>query len=544
MRSDPRPPRLRVTCAAAASASLLLVAACGSNVDHESVISAGNGGAPVSGAVGAGGVVPGTVDTGAVAETPALPAATAPDQAVAAGGAPAAAAASGSASTAPGAKEKGGKAAEASGKAASAPGATVAIANQPCAKKLTPIRLGQTLAVSGVVGAAIAGMRPGTLAWAADVNARGGVQCHPIELTQLDDGSDPSRVSANFSELVEQRGAIAILGAGVPITIAAMRAAAERAKIPVVGGDLIASDWFRSEYMFPQGGAALVSYEGAYVQAAKAAKQGAKVGLLYCVEASICTEIKGNHEKGAQQAGFTLGPAKAVSLTQPDFSAECKLMKDAAVDVMWIAVEGSSAARIARACTTLNYKPLIATAGVVMNPQAVNDKNLRSLGVYLGTGVAPFLSAELPGVAEMQTAMKKYAPNAPLDQGVMLGWSSGKLFELALAKVAEKARGGDVTTQMVLDGLWQIQNEKLQGMSPGVTFAKGKVAAAPNCYFGLKLGAEGFSAPSGSKPLCFGKDGTAPKAAVVNGGALGTAPAHQGQRTPAARRRRLRGGTA
>jgi branched-chain amino acid transport system substrate-binding protein len=511
---------LRVPHAAAAIAALLVLSACGSNVDHEAVITAGNGGAPVAGAPVAGAVDPGAVAGGSVGTTgiPAATGAPAPTT----GGAPVTA--PGTATTAARGAVKPGSVGNA-GKAQAQLGAVVDPAGAPCTKKLSPIRLGQTLAVSGVVGAAIAGMRPGTLVWAQDVNARGGVQCHPIELTQLDDGSDPSRVSANFSELVEQRKAIAILGAGVPITIAAMRSAAERAQIPVVGGDLIAGDWFRSPYMFPQGGAALVSYEGAYVQAAKV-KPGGKVGLLYCVEASICTEIKGNHEKGAKQAGLTLGPSKAVSLTQPDFSAECKLMKDAAVDIMWIAVEGSSAARIARACTTLNYHPLIATAGIVMNPQAVGDKNLRGLGVYLGTAVAPFLSAELPGVAEMQTAMKKYAPNVPLDQGVMLGWSAGKLFEAAMAKVADKARAGDVTTQMVLDGLWQIKDEKLNGMSIGVTFTKGKPASAPNCYFGMKLGEDGFSAPSGSKPLCFGKNGEAPK--------VDTTPASQSEAaTPA-----------
>lgn len=508
MASVHRSTARRVHSAAAITALLLVFTACGSNVDHEAVVTAGNGGAPVAGAANPA-VDPGLGSSSGLG-----------DAAAPAGNVPVASGGNNAPATVPGVTvaPSGSKPVTTtgnSGKPQTQPGAVVDPANAPCAKKLSPIKLGQTLAVSGIVGAAIAGMRPGTLAWASDVNARGGVQCHPIELTQLDDGSDPSRVSANFSELVNQRGAIAILGAGVPITIAAMRSAAERAKIPVVGGDLIAGDWFRSEYMFPQGGGALVSYEGAYVQAAREAKPGAKVGLLYCVEASICTEIKANHEKGVKQAGLTLGPSKAVSLTQPDFSAECKLMKDQAVDIMWIAVEGSSAARIARACTTLNYHPLIATAGIVMNQQAINDKNLRALGVYLGTAVAPFLSTELPGIAEMQTAMKKFAPNAPFDQGVVLGWSAGKLFEAALAKVADKARAGDVTTQMVLDGLWQIKNEKLNGLSVGVTFAKGKVASAPNCYFGLKLGTDGFSAPSGSKPLCFGPNGEAPKAAVT-----------------------------
>jgi branched-chain amino acid transport system substrate-binding protein len=85
----------------------------------------------------------------------------------------------------------------------------------------------------------------------------------------------------------------------------------------------------------------------------------------------------------------------------------------------------------------------------------------------------------------------------------MMGWSAGKLFEAALAKVAAKARVGDVTTQMVLDGLWQLKNEKLGGLSPGVTFAQGKAGSAPRCYYSLLLTAAGVTAPLGSKVRCL-----------------------------------------
>ena len=104
------------------------------------------------------------------------------------------------------------------------------------------------------------------------------------------------------------------------------------------------------------------------------------------------------------------------------------------------------------------------------------------------------------------TAFKQYAPSNAEDQQAMLGWAAGKLFEAALAKESAKARAGNVTTQMVLDGLWQLKNEKLDGLSPGATFSKGSPAKAIDCYYGLRLDDAGFGAVNGSKPVCFGAD--------------------------------------
>ncbi len=148
---------------------------------------------------------------------------------------------------------------------------------------------------------------------------------------------------------------------------------------------------------------------------------------------------------------------------------------------------------------------MIATSGIVINPQAVADKNLQSFGVYLGARVGAVRLHRDRRSGRDAAAMKQFAPNVPLDPAVTLGWASGKLLEAALAKVADKARAGDITTAMILEGLWQLKNEKLNGLSVGVTFAKDKVASAPECYFGLKMDERGFSAPQGGKPLCFDK---------------------------------------
>ena len=507
--------RSRALAAAGSAAAVMLVSACGTNIDHAEVVAAGNGGggsavgtAAVTGVTDSladGAVAPaaaGAVDTGA-----ALPAAV---------GAPAAGTGS-SAGTSAGTTAgttAGSPAAAGSAKttgSAAKPGVAVSAADAPCAKTLSPIKLGQTMASSGVIGAGQGGLRPGIAVWAAAVNARGGVQCHPIQLIQLDDGSDPTRVATNVNQLIHQHKVAAIIAAGVPLTSSALRAAVEREKFPVVGGELAPTDWFKSEYLFPQGGKPLDAYFGAYQQASKATN-GGKIGLLYCVEASICSEVGARHEENTRNAGLQLGPAKAVSLTQPDYSAECKLMKDAGVQVLWLAIDGSAITRLARGCAALNYKPLIATTAIVINPPVIADKNVREFGLVLGHNVAPFVSTDVAGVAEMVAAMARFSPKTGVDQAVMLGWSAGKLFEAALAKVADQARAGDVTTPMILDGLWQLKDEKLGGLSTGVTFGKGKLPESPPCYFSLKLTTSGWTAPDGGKPVCVGKN---PAAAVA-----------------------------
>jgi branched-chain amino acid transport system substrate-binding protein len=488
--------RLRVRRGALALGTvttLLLVTACGgSRVDHASVVAAGNGGSPTVEPAAAQVAAPAAAPvaaSGPVAGQPVPVAATTVTTATVA---------------APGKSVTKAEPAVAKPAAVSAPKVAAAAAEPACAQKLAPIILGQTLAASGLVGAAIAGLRTGVAVWAQDINARGGIDCHPIQVYQLDDGSDPSRVSANWNQLMKVKGAIACLGCGEPIPIAALRTAAERDKIPAVGGDNTAVDWFQSPWLFPAGGAPLASYSGAYVDAAKVVGKGAKAGLLYCVEASICTDLKNNHANGVKRAGLELAPTKAVSLTQPDFTAECQAMKEDDVKVLFLGLDGSASTRVARSCISLGYKPTIATGAIAVSQQAAVDPNLRTLGTFLGTGIAPFTEATAPPVAAFLAGMARYAPGAAVEQQAMLGWAAGKLFEAAMSKVADKARAGDVTTAMVLDGLWQLKDEKLGGLSPGATFVKGSPAKYVDCYYGLELGPKGFSSPTGAKPVCYG----------------------------------------
>lgn len=489
-RYTPARHALRVGTAAATAALLVLASGCGTQVDDARIEAVGNGyRAPVI--AGA----PGTEPAGSGAVVGSGPAAGAPTEAgaVTAQGTTALGATAAPAVTAASAKSQGG----------SVPKAGAAITGAAtCTARLSPIVLGQTLATSGLVGASIGNMRQGLALWAKDVNARGGVQCHPVQVIALDDGSDSARVASNWNTLIHQRGAVAMVGAGEPITIGALRASAERDKVPVIGGDGVAVDWFQSPYLFPQGAHPFSTYEGATIEAARAVSGAKTAGLMYCVEASICTDIKAHFPEMARLAGLTVGAVKAVSLTQSDYTAECQLFKNAEVDVLWLVQDGSANTRLARSCAALNYFPTIATSAIGMPPAAAADPALQRNTVYLGSATVPYMTTDTPGAAAFAQALQTYLPGFSPDQNTMVGWSAGKLFEAALAQVADRARGGDVTTEMILDGLWKLKNEKLAGISPGVTFTEGGPAKAPRCYYMLLVSTQGTTAPLGSRLGC------------------------------------------
>jgi branched-chain amino acid transport system substrate-binding protein len=478
------------------AAGLALLAGCGTQVDDDRIEAVGNGySAQVAATAPQTTALTGATDTTGAAVAPA----TVPGAGTTTATGTAAAPATGGTQTTSGATGPSAKPAAGAPVPAVATGATGA---QPCARQLAPIVLGQTLATSGLIGSTVGNTRQGLAIWAQAVNARGGVQCHPVQVISLDDGSDSARVASNWNTL-KSRGMVAMVGAAEPITMGSLRAAAERDRIPVIGGDLVDTAWFESPWVFPQGVHPYSTFDGSLYEAAKATPGAKTAGLVYCVEASICTNIKNNFPKSAGIAGLNVGLTKAVSLTQSDFTAECQAMKDAGVDVLWLALDGSANTRLGRSCDRIGYKPQLSTNALGVPPAVSEDPLLSKATVYLASATVPFSTSDTPGAAEFAAAAKRYAPSFKLDQSVMMGWSAGKLFEAALAKVADKARSGDVTTQLILDGLYQLKSEKLQGLSPGVTFVQGKPATAPRCYYALLLNTSGVTAPLGSKVRCL-----------------------------------------
>lgn len=383
-----------------------------------------------------------------------------------------------------------------------APVVAASTATAPCARALEPINLGQTAPVSGIIGATHANLRSGLALWGRAVNATGGIQCHPVRLYQMDDGADPARVVSNLTDLVKNKKVVAIVGIGIPTTLPAARQFAERNQIPFVGGDLTEPAWFGSPWLFPQGGSPLAEYAGAIKEAA-ASINAKKVGLVYCVEASICGTINENFEAMAKASGLEVVLRKVASITAPDYTAECQTLKAAGAEVVFYGLDGSGAGRMARSCRAIGYDTPVAAAALAVSGPASEDQYLQAQGVFLGTAAAPFAATDTPGAKAFQAAYQAFAAGSSIDQNSMSAWASGKLLEAALGSVSAKARSGPVTTAVVLEGLANLKNEKLDGLSPGVTFARDGLPKAADCYYTLTITTSGYQAPKGSKLTCI-----------------------------------------
>lgn len=495
MKSNPiiRSPRARRQMVVAlAAATTVTLSACGTRLSDDRL---------AAGAGGTNGVI---VEQGA-AVAGGGPAAQ-PDDVVAAPG--------GSPVIAPGAVGPGvpkasssgagtGTAAKPAGAAARTPATRAATEpDAPCASTLAPVPLGQTLVTSGLIGAALVNLRTGLQMWAKDINARGGLQCHPVEVTSLDDGSDPARVTSNFTTLVNGKKVVAMMAIGTPVADTAAQSSAERLKVPVIGGDVLSPVWQKSPYLFPQGSSPVPTFAGG-LKAAAGSKNAKHGGLLYCQEASICGLLYENWDYVASKAGVSKGIAKAVTITQPDYTAECQALKLDKVEAVYVAMDGSALRRLVRSCSALNYFPAYAISSLGVNADAASDPSLQKLDIWIGTANVPFPSTDTRGAKEFHAAVARFLPGQVLDQPMLSGWASGKLLEAALAKVSAEARSGPITSAMILKGLSLLKNETLDELAPPLNFPAGKPAPVVECYYGLAIKPGGFAAPLGGKRFCF-----------------------------------------
>jgi branched-chain amino acid transport system substrate-binding protein len=343
------------------------------------------------------------------------------------------------------------------------------------------------------------------------VNARGGVQCHPIQLIQVDDQNDPQKAAASTEDLIVNKKVVAFVGGNSPISFPGIVRTLDKYKIPLIGGDGIDRTWQLNQYWFPQGGSPLAAFAGA-VAHAKQALGFTKTFLLYCAEGAICLDTnKSSKAKGGMMdaAGVTLVGSQQVTLTQPDYTASCQLAKNAGAQFMFVLVDAASMRRLARSCASIGYKVPIAGTAIDFTATSPKDTNLSSVGVYAAAPVAPFPATDIPAMKTFHAAFDKYLPGQSPDQSVVEGWTSGKLFEQAVANVADKARAGNVTTEMIYDGLYKMKNETLDGLVPGATFNRGSHATVKPCYFNLKIKDGQYLAPYGSKVSCLPFDPTA-----------------------------------
>lgn len=487
-------------------AACALLAACGNRLPHTEIVSAVHGAASASqsGPSAAPAAQPGAALSDA--PTPAagggVEAGPATSGAGAASPVAAATPAAGTAQSSSGAAKNstsgaaGNSKTPASGPTATAPG-TAAAPTTPAPAAGGPastVVIGHIGSYAGIVGAAISAGRPTAQVWARSVNARGGLNGHPVRLIIADDGSDPARNLALAKDMIENQGAIMLMGNLTSLSTPGSEPYLKERGVPAVGGDMVTPLWHESPILFPQG----TFINNIHIAAAKlaAAANHHRFGILYCGEATACTNsYKVLSEGGAKQAGVDLVYSAQISLAQPDFTSECLQARNNNVEALLVAADGATVARTSRSCAQQGFKPQFLAVSLAVINDLEKEPALEGLSAPVAT--FPWIASDTAAAREFTDTMRQYAPDVRLSGSASAVWTAGKLVEAATRHLSASPKPAEI-----LAALWAMKGETLGGLAPPLTFHQGQGPDKPACYFVVRVVGGKWTAPNGSTPSC------------------------------------------
>jgi branched-chain amino acid transport system substrate-binding protein len=364
------------------------------------------------------------------------------------------------------------------------------------AAKKAPLVIGNVGTYSGPSGSA---WKPGIEAlkvWAKDVNARGGVDGHPVQLLSVDDGGDPARHLSSVKDMVENKKAFAFVYNIVSTSGSdAVDNYLTEKGIPVIGGDLTYKVWDKHPMYFPNGTPQDDQIFAHVSGAAKLRPKLKKFGSFTCREAEGCQAARADYPAAARRAGLDPIYNAEVSIAQPDFTSECLGARNAGVEILAVVVDPNSARRVISSCARQNFKPTFLFVATVVSSGLDGDTNANgTIGVISS---APWMATAGSGQAAFQAAVKKYAPGLKLDGASTLGYGSGVMLETA----ANKGLGEPASRAKLIDNLYTFKGETLGGLAPPLTFTKGKKKAVP-CFFALEFAGNKWGPANGGKHLC------------------------------------------
>ena len=365
-----------------------------------------------------------------------------------------------------------------------------------------PIKVGFVGSITGLYGTSFRPLLNAIQANLTDLNARGGINGHPVQLIVADDGGDPATYLAQLRRMVEGDKVLAFVGNthAASLSQAAIQYVESR-NIPILDGDdsHLLAPTSRMIFGFGASGIALNGTE--FAAARDLLGKGKKVGFISCQEVQQCSDYATTFPDFSAKAGFTPVFAGRASLTAPDFTANCLQARNAGAEVLFLRIDINSVKRIARDCSRQGYKPAYVTAPVLTDPSSPSNPAMDRL--ITPSQQFPFINDSLPEEKRFRETLLKSMPLDQIFAAHAQGWNVADIF----AEAVKRAIAPDATpsTALILKGLWSFKNETLGGTSQPLTYVQGKPPAHVNnmCSFPMQIIGGKWTAPKGNKASCL-----------------------------------------
>ena len=335
-------------------------------------------------------------------------------------------------------------------------------------------------------------------AWADYTNAHGGVDGHKIKVISLDDAGVASTSVNDVKQLVATDHVLAIVGMSSGDD-ADWASYIEGTGVPVIGGSTPLPDFAGNPDYFPVGATANNSVPDLLLYAKNVLKQTVG-GYLGCEEAPVCSALEPVYAGAYSAIGGKLAYNTLFSSSAPSYAAQCLAAQTAGVQDLEIIGPAPVIPKIAQNCRSQGYNPTLLLNDVVLTPSLASS--IGTADAVFGADAFPFTSTGNAAAKTFHAALQKYEPSvlnpADFTQDDADTWASGQLF----AAAAEAAKlGNHPTSKQLVGGLYKLKKDTLGGLTPPLTFNKGKPNSI-SCIYIMSIYHGSIIEPQGLKLYC------------------------------------------
>jgi branched-chain amino acid transport system substrate-binding protein len=337
---------------------------------------------------------------------------------------------------------------------------------------------------------------PVLAAWAKWVNAQGGINGHPVQVT-LDVEPNNVAVAVTDAQKFVSEGVDAIVDADANDTAWAQYP--ENAGIPVfLSTDTTAFGSSDDSFGIPQNPIVQASEE---MIAAKSAG-ATKLAILYCTEFSQCSQAVPFYEAEAKKYGVQDVYNAAVSGSAPNYLAQCLAAKADGASSLFVASTSATSLRVVADCAKQGYNPhLIAGSGSYQKSTAGTPG---TNGLLAPVANVPFFDTSNPAINQMTSELNKYNSSITkspyYDDTSVWNWSDGVIIDQAL-KAAKITPTESVTPAMLRDALFALHTTNAGGLILPITMTKGQ-PETNQCFYLAGIKNNKFDLPHGLKETC------------------------------------------
>jgi len=377
-------------------------------------------------------------------------------------------------------------------------GASTDAASTTKAATGTPLKVGALINVTGPTTTGEENAPPVLEGWARAVNAQGGVAGHPIEIDVVDTKGDAPTASAAVQRMARDDAVVAVLLYDAS-TEGVVARAITKAGLPVIGGIGYnptawgaLPNWLPIATTFP----AVIDMGMVLGKEAGATKTVFPV----CSENSSCGAAGPLAERASKALGMDYAGTLPVSVSSPDYTAQCLKIKSSGVDYVMLGLTTAASFRLVRDCRTQGYDGKWGLFDGSVWPKVMNE-NDPGVPVEIAISAFPWYVDDAPVAAyrDMMDGAGVAEDNWGSPQGTA-AYATMELFRKAL----ESGKLPDAPTRAdVIQAYGSIRGETLDGLLPQpITFHPNRPEPLVNCFWTATYDGGRFSGTQLGRPTC------------------------------------------